>query len=116
MGKEASPASPKLCDVSPQRVENEPDGALPLLVRRPSSALYTVLPSCQDETDRLRGLPSRQGSSAIAGGFPGQAVAGVWRFWRGRRLRGALAAVVVDAGLRPRFFSVLPTPANFRSR
>jgi hypothetical protein len=73
-------------------------------------------PSCQYEAGRLRGLPSGQGSSAIAGGFPGQAVVGVWRFWRGRRLRGALAAVVVDAGLRPRFFSVLPTPANFRSR
>src|SRR6266508_1788833 len=29
---------------------------------------------------------------------------------------GAPAAAVVDPGLRPRFFSVLPTPANFRSR
>ena len=51
-----------------------------------------------------------------SGGFLGQAVAGGLLFWRGRRLRGALAAAVVDPGLRPRFFSVLPTPANFRSR
>jgi hypothetical protein len=48
--------------------------------------------------------------------FLGQAVAGDLLFWRGRRLRGALTAAVVDPGLRPRFFSVLPTPANFRSR
>jgi NAD(P)-dependent dehydrogenase (short-subunit alcohol dehydrogenase family) len=45
----------------------------------------------------------------------GQAVTGGLLFWRGRRLRGALVAVV-DPGLRPRFFSVLPTPANFKSR
>jgi len=50
------------------------------------------------------------------GGFLGQAVAGGLPFWRGRRLRGAAAAAVVAPGLRPRFFSVLPTPANFRSR
>jgi hypothetical protein len=45
----------------------------------------------------------------------GQAVTAGLRFWRGRRLRGVLSAAVVDPGLRPRFFSVLPTPANFRS-
>jgi hypothetical protein len=50
------------------------------------------------------------------GGFLGQAVAGGLVFWRGRRLRGAAAAAVVAPGLRPRFFSVLPTPARFRSR
>ena len=47
--------------------------------------------------------------------FLGQAVMGGLLFWRGRRLRGVLVAVV-DPGLSPRFFSVLPTPANFRSR
>ena len=47
--------------------------------------------------------------------YLGQAVTGGLGFWRGRRLRGVLSAVV-DPGLRPRFFSVLPTPANFRSR
>jgi hypothetical protein len=46
----------------------------------------------------------------------GQAVTGGLLFWRGRRLREVLSAPVVDAGLRPRFFSVFPTPANFRSR
>jgi hypothetical protein len=46
----------------------------------------------------------------------GQAVTGGLRFWRGPRLRGVLSAAVVDPGLRPRFFSVFPTPANFRSR
>ena len=45
----------------------------------------------------------------------GQAVTGGSLVWRRRRLRGALFAVV-DPGLRPRFFSVLPTPANFKSR
>jgi hypothetical protein len=50
------------------------------------------------------------------GWFPDQAVAAGLLRWRGRRWRGAPAATVVDAGLRPRFFSVLPTPANFRSR
>ena len=49
-----------------------------------------------------------------------QAVTGGLRFWRERRLRGVLSpvvvVVVVDPGLRPRFFSVLPTPAKFRSR
>jgi hypothetical protein len=50
------------------------------------------------------------------GGFLGQAVTAGLVFWRGRRLRGAAAAAVVAPGLRPRFFSVLPTPANFRSR
>jgi hypothetical protein len=49
-------------------------------------------------------------------GFPGQAVTGGSLVSRRRRLRGAPAAPVVDPGLRPRFFSVLPTPANFRSR
>jgi hypothetical protein len=46
----------------------------------------------------------------------GQAVTGGSLVWRRRRLRGVLPAAVVDPGLRPRFFSVLPTPANFRSR
>jgi hypothetical protein len=50
----------------------------------------------------------------------GQAVTGGSLVWRRRRLRGVLSVVVVvvvvDPGLRPRFFSVLPTPANFRSR
>jgi hypothetical protein len=50
------------------------------------------------------------------GGSLGQAVAGGLLFWRGPRLREAPAAPVVAPGLRPRFFSVLPTPANFRSR
>ena len=45
-----------------------------------------------------------------------QAMAGRLLFWRGRRVPGAAAAPVVDPGLRPRFFSVLPTPANFRAR
>jgi len=53
---------------------------------------------------------------AEALGFPRQAVAGGLLFWRGRRLRGALDATAVDPGLRPRFFSVLPTLCNFRSR
>jgi hypothetical protein len=56
------------------------------------------------------------GVLAIARRFPGQAVADGLLVWRGRRVRGAPAAAVVDPGLRPRFFSVLPTPANFRSR
>jgi len=46
----------------------------------------------------------------------GQAVTGGSLVWRRRRLRGVLSVVVVDPGLRPRFFSILPTPANFRSR
>ena len=46
----------------------------------------------------------------------GQAVTGGSLVWRRRRLRGVLPAAVVDPGLRPRFFSVLPTPAKFRSR
>ena len=46
----------------------------------------------------------------------GQAVAGGLRFWRGPRFGGVLFAAVVDPGLRPRFFSVLPTPANCKSR
>jgi hypothetical protein len=48
--------------------------------------------------------------------FLGQAVTGGSLVWRRRRLRGAPFALVVDPGLRPRFFSVFPTPANFRSR
>jgi len=36
-----------------------------------------------------------------------QAVTGGLLFWRGRRLRGAPVAMVVDPGLRPRFFSLL---------
>jgi hypothetical protein len=48
--------------------------------------------------------------------FLGQAVTDGLLLWRGRRLRGAPSALVVDPGLRPRFFSVFPTPANFRSR
>jgi hypothetical protein len=48
--------------------------------------------------------------------FLGQVVTGGLLFWRRRRLRGVLSPVVVDPGLRPRFFSVLPTPANFSSR
>jgi hypothetical protein len=48
---------------------------------------------------------------------PGQAVAGGLLFCRrARRVRGAPAAPVVAPGLLPRFFSVLPTPANFSSR
>jgi hypothetical protein len=46
----------------------------------------------------------------------GQAVTGGSLVWRRRRVRGVLPAAVVDPGLRPRFFSVLPTPANCRSR
>jgi hypothetical protein len=49
-------------------------------------------------------------------GVRGQAVAGRFLFWRGRRLPGAPAAPVVDPGLRPRFFSVLPTLCSFRAR
>ncbi len=65
---------------------------------------------------QLRGLQSGRGSQAIPGWCPGQAVAAGVLVWRGRRVRGAPAAAVVDPGLRPRFFSVLPTPANFSSR
>jgi hypothetical protein len=50
------------------------------------------------------------------GGCLGQTVTGGLLFLRGRRLLGVLSAPVVDPGLRPRFFSVLPTPAKFRSR
>jgi pimeloyl-ACP methyl ester carboxylesterase len=46
----------------------------------------------------------------------GQAVAGRLLFWRGRRGRTAPAAPALDPGLRPRFFSVLPTPCNLRAR
>jgi hypothetical protein len=46
----------------------------------------------------------------------GQAVAGRLLFWRRRRLGRVLAALVVDPGLRPRFFRVLPTFCNFRAR
>src|SRR5215213_6345477 len=53
------------------------------------------------------------GSKAIAPRRLGQAVTGGSLVWRRRRLRGVPSAVV-DPGLRPRFFSVLPTPANFR--
>ena len=56
------------------------------------------------------------GFKAIAPRRLGQAVTGGSLVWRRRRLRGVLSVVVVDPGLRPRFFSVLPTPANFRSR
>jgi hypothetical protein len=48
--------------------------------------------------------------------FLGQAVTDGLLLWRGRGLREAPFALVVDPGLRPRFFSVFPTPANFRSR
>jgi hypothetical protein len=48
--------------------------------------------------------------------FLGQAVTDGLLVWRGRGLREAPFALVVDPGLRPRFFSVFPTPANFRSR
>jgi transposase len=65
---------------------------------------------------RLRGLLAVRIPGDRPGGCLGQAVAGGWLFWRGRRLRGAAAAAVVAPGLRPRFFSVLPTPAKFRSR
>src|SRR5829696_2203347 len=61
---------------------------------------------------QLRVRPGRQGSKAIAPRRLGQAVTGGSLGWR---WRGVLSAVV-DPGLRPRFFSVLPTPANFRSR
>jgi hypothetical protein len=58
--------------------------------------------------------------SGVVGDRPagprGQAVAGGLLVWRGRRVCGAPAAAVVDPGFRPRFFSVLPTPASFRSR
>ena len=40
----------------------------------------------------------------------------LYLIWRERRLRGAAAAAVVDPGLRPRFFSVLPAPCNFKAR
>ena len=52
----------------------------------------------------------------IAQALLGQALTGGLLFWRGRRLRGAPSAPMVEPGLRPRFFSVFPTPANFRSR
>jgi hypothetical protein len=68
------------------------------------------------QADRISVGLAVKGSSAIVRRDLGQAVTGGLRFWRGRRLRGVLSAVVVDPGLRPRFFSVLPTPANFRSR
>jgi hypothetical protein len=116
MGKNAPPSSPKLCDVSRSASRTNRTAPSRSLFGDPLRRYRRCSPSCRYEADRLRGLPSGQGCSAIVGGFPGQAMAGVWRFWRGRRLRGALAAVVVDPGLRPRFFSVLPRPANFRSR
>jgi hypothetical protein len=50
---------------------------------------------------------------------PGQALAGRLVFWRRRRVGGvlvALVALVVDPGLRPRFFSVLPMCCSFRAR
>ena len=59
-------------------------------------------------------LQEQHGAGDLVG--LGQAVTGGSLGWRGRRLRGTLSAVVVDPGLRPRFFSVFPTPANFRSR
>jgi hypothetical protein len=52
---------------------------------------------------------------APGGIFQGQAVAGRLLFRR-RRGPGVAAAAVVDPGLRPRFFSVLPTLCNPRSR
>jgi hypothetical protein len=39
MGRKGATVVPELCDVIPQRVEDEPDGALPQLVRIPASAL-----------------------------------------------------------------------------
>ena len=48
-----------------------------------------------------------------------QAVAGRLVFWRRRRVGGVLAALValvVDPGLRPRFFRVLPMCCSFRAR
>jgi hypothetical protein len=71
--------------------------------------------TAQCRSDRLRSGP-RQAPRRSLRRNVGQAVTAGLRFWRGRRLRGALSAAVVDPGLRPRFFSVLPTPANFRSR
>jgi hypothetical protein len=82
-------------------------------------------PASEPDPSRRR-LPNQADSSAVAwlsrlpggrsGGCLGQAVTAGLLFLRGRRLRGLLSAPVVDPGLRPRFFSVLPTPANFRSR
>jgi hypothetical protein len=66
--------------------------------------------------DREAGGPAVKAPGRSLGRCLGQAVTGGLRFWRRRRWRGVLSAVVVDPGLRPRFFSVLPTPANFRSR
>ena len=69
----------------------------------------------RDQADSFAVRPGCQGSKAIALRRLGQAVTGGSLVWRRRRLRGVPSAVV-DPGLRPRFFSVLPTPANFRSR
>ena len=60
---------------------------------------------------RPSGLPSDHQAGSL-----GQALAGSLLFWRERRVRWAPAAPVVAPGLRPRFLSVLPKPANFRSR
>ena len=86
------------------------------LLHPPNSARSsTPLLAYRHQADSFAGCQV-SGVLAIARRFPGQAVADGLLVWRGRRVRGAPAAAVVDPGLRPRFFSVLPTPANFRSR
>jgi hypothetical protein len=85
------------------------------LLHPPNSARSsTRLLGYRHQADSFAGCQVRV--LAVARRFPGQAVADGLLVWRGRRVRGAPAAAVVDPGLRPRFFSVLPTPANFRSR
>jgi hypothetical protein len=102
----------------PRRVaaNQNPPRAWACLTLPPNSArsLARLLGTAATPTAARSAQPS--GSQAIAWAGMGQAVAGGLLFWRGRRLRGAPAAPVVAPGLRPRFFSVLPTPAKFRSR
>jgi hypothetical protein len=94
----------------------EPSRASACLMRPPNSARSSARLLDHRHLPTASRLLRRQDSQAIPGGLLAQPVTGGLLFWRGRRLRGVLSATVVDPGLRPRFFSVLPTPANFRSR
>ena len=92
--------------------------------RRDDRAMPQRPPSVRSSTGSSTIEPGRRSSVGLAVKAPrrslrrdvGQAVTAGLRFWRGRRLRGVLSAASVAPGLRPRFFSVLPTPASFRSR